>query len=118
MSKNEDQQSYAFVKLKDTNYKKWSRHMIFALKETDLWRIVSDVRKVFTLNSKMIDLIEKNLKEDVIADYYMLDEKTVDKIDKMCINNVQMKFLSVKSENDWNSRDLWKHLKKRYSSTK
>jgi hypothetical protein len=48
----------------------------------------------------MIDLIEKNLKEDVIADYYMLDEKTVDKIDKMCINNVQMKFLSVKSEND------------------
>jgi hypothetical protein len=36
----------------------------------------------------------------------------------MCINNVQMKFLSVKSENDWNSRDLWKHLKKRYSSTK
>jgi hypothetical protein len=24
----------------------------------------------------------------------------------MCINNVQMKFFSVKSEDDWNSRDL------------
>jgi hypothetical protein len=36
----------------------------------------------------------------------------------MCINNVQMKFFSVKFKDDWNSRDLWKHLKKRYSSTK
>jgi hypothetical protein len=32
----------------------------------------------------MIDPIEKKLKEDVIADHHMLDEKTVDKIDKMC----------------------------------
>ncbi len=31
---------------------------------------------------------------------------------------MQMKFFSVKSKNDWNSRDLWKHLKKRYSSTR
>jgi hypothetical protein len=44
--------------------------------------------------------IEKKLKEDVITDYHMLDEKTVDKIDKMCINNVQMKFFSVKSEDN------------------
>jgi hypothetical protein len=36
----------------------------------------------------------------------------------MCTNNVQMKFFSVKPEDDWNSRDLWEHLKKRYSSTK
>jgi hypothetical protein len=36
----------------------------------------------------------------------------------MCINNVQMKFFSVRSEDDWNSHDLWEHLKKRYSSTK
>jgi hypothetical protein len=43
---------------------------------------------------------KKKLKEDVIANYHMLDEKTVDKIDKMCINNVQMKFFSVKSEDD------------------
>ncbi len=48
----------------------------------------------------MIDSIEKKLKKDVIADYHMLDEKTVDKIDKMCINNVQIKFLSVRSEDN------------------
>ncbi len=92
--------------------------MILALKKTELWRIVSDVKKTLTLNSMMIDSIEIELKEDVIADYHMLDEKTVDKIDKMCINNVQMKFFSVRSEDDWNSHDLWEHLKKRYSSTR
>jgi hypothetical protein len=117
MSKNRDQQSYAFVKLKDTNYRKWSRHMTLALKEAELWRIVTDVKKMFTLNSKMIDSNAIKLKEDAISDHYMRNEKTVDKIDKMCINNVQMKFFSVKSEAEWNSHDLWEHLKKRYSST-
>ncbi len=116
MSKDRDQQPYAFAKLKGTNYREWSRHMTFALKEAELWRIVSDIKKVFTLNSQMIDSIEKKLKKDVIADYHMLDEKTVDKIDKMCINNVQMKFFSLKAK--WTFRDLWEHLKKRYSSTK
>jgi hypothetical protein len=90
--------------------------MILALKKTELWRIVSDVKKTFTLNLMMIDSIEKKLKKDLIADYHMLDEKTVDKIDKMCINNVHMKFFSLKTK--WTSRDLWKHLKKRYSSTR
>jgi hypothetical protein len=55
MFKNRNQQSYAFVKLKDINYRKWSRHMIFALKEAELWRIVSDIKKILTLNSMMID---------------------------------------------------------------
>jgi hypothetical protein len=68
------------------------------------------------LNSMMIDSIEKKLKKDVIADYHILDEKTVDKIDKMCTNNVQMKFFSLKAKST--SRDLEEHLKKRYSSTK
>jgi hypothetical protein len=30
----------------------------------------------------MIDSIEKKLKKDVIANYHMLDEKTVDKIEE------------------------------------
>jgi hypothetical protein len=46
----------------------------------------------------MIDSIEKKLKKNVIADYHMLDKKTVDKIDKMCTNNVQMKFFSLKEK--------------------
>jgi hypothetical protein len=48
----------------------------------------------------MIDSIEKKLKKDIIADYHMLHEKTIDKIEKICINNVQMKFFSVRSEDD------------------
>jgi hypothetical protein len=116
MSKDRNQQLYAFVKLKDTNYRKWSRHITFALKKTELWRIVSNVKKTFTLKSMTIDSIEKKLKEDVIADYHILDEKTVDKINKMCINNVQMKFFLIRSKDDWNLHDLWEHLKKRYSS--
>jgi hypothetical protein len=52
----------------------------------------------------MIDSIEKKLKENVIADYHIFEEKAIDKIDKMCINNVQIKFCSLKAK--WISRDL------------
>jgi hypothetical protein len=65
MSKHRDQQLYAFVKLKDINYKEWSRHMTLALKEAELWRIVINVKRILTLNSKMIDSTEIELKEDV-----------------------------------------------------
>jgi hypothetical protein len=116
MFKNKNQQLYVFVKLKDINYREWFRHMIFALKKIELWRIVTNVKKIFTLNSKIIDSNAIELKENVIFDYHFLNEKTVDKIDKMCINNVQMKFFSLKAK--WNSRELWNHLKKRYSSTR
>jgi hypothetical protein len=43
----------------------------------------------------------------------MLDEKAVEKIDKMCINNVQIKFFSLKAK--WTFCDLWKHFNKQYS---
>jgi hypothetical protein len=46
----------------------------------------------------MIDSIEIKLKQNQIANHHMLDEKTVDKIDKMCINNVQIKFFSLKAK--------------------
>jgi hypothetical protein len=46
----------------------------------------------------MIDSTEIELKEDVISNHYMRDEKTVDKIGKMCTNNVQMEFFSLKAE--------------------
>jgi hypothetical protein len=53
---------------------------------------------MLTLNSKMIDSNAIELKENVISDYHSLNEKTVDKIDKMCTNNVQMKFFSLKAK--------------------
>jgi hypothetical protein len=89
--------------------------MTLALKEAELWRIVSGTKKVPKLDPQVTDPTEKELKEDVIADYHMLDEKAVGKIGKMCTNNVQMEFFSLKAE--WTSRDLWEHLKKRYSPT-
>jgi hypothetical protein len=118
MFKNKNQQSYDFVKLKDTNYREWSRHMILVLKKTELWRIVTNVKKTLTLNSKIIDLNAIEVKKDVISDPYMRNKKTVDKIDKMYTNNVQIKFFLVESKAEWNSHDLWKHLKKSYSSTR
>jgi hypothetical protein len=90
--------------------------MILALKKTELCRIVSDIKRILTLNSKMIDSIEIDLKQILITNHHMLNEKTVNKIDKMCINNVQMKFFSLKAK--WTSRDLWELLKKRYSLTR
>jgi hypothetical protein len=69
--------------------------MTLTLKKAELWRIVTNVKKILTLNSKIIDSIEIELKEDAISDHHMRDEKTVDKIDKMCTNNDQMKFFSL-----------------------
>jgi hypothetical protein len=64
----------------------------------------------------MIDSNKIELKKKQIAEYYILDEKIVEKIDKMCTNHVQMKFFSIK--NDWTTYEFWVHLKKRYSSKK
>lgn len=37
-------------------------------------------------------------KLETISNFEDLEEKAVDKIDKMCINIVQMKFLSIKND--------------------
>ncbi len=63
MSKDRDQQPYAFAKLKGTNYREWSRHMTLALKEAELWRIVSGIKKISTLDPKVTDPIEIELKQ-------------------------------------------------------
>ncbi len=118
MFKNRDQQSYAFVKLKDTNYREWSRHMILALKEAELWRIVSDIKKVSSWTQWWSIRSKKSWRKTSLQTITCLTKRQLIKLRKMCINNVQMKFFSVRSEDDWNSHDLWKHLKKRYSSTK
>jgi hypothetical protein len=54
--------------------------MILTFKKTELWTIVTNVKKMFTLNSKMIDSNVIKLKQNVIFNYYFLNEKTIDKI--------------------------------------
>ncbi len=58
-----------------------------------------DIKLLSVLNEKMItnpNKIEQKKKQ--IAEYYMLNEKIVEKIDKMCTNHVQMKFFSIKND--------------------
>ncbi len=105
---------YAFVKLKDINYREWSRHMMLVLKEAELWRLVFDIKILSVLNENMIDLNKIELKQKQIAEYHMLNKKIVEKIGKICINHVQIKFFSIK--NNWTTYELWDHLKRRYSS--
>ncbi len=112
-TKNRDQVSYAFAKLKGTNYREWARHMMLALKEAELWRLVSGIKSFPSLKG-VIDSDKIELKKEQQAEYHMLDEKIVGKIGKMCTNHVQMEFFSIK--NDWTAYELWVHLKKRYSS--
>ncbi len=86
--KNRDQASYAFAKLKNTNYREWAKHMMLALKEAELWRLVFNIKSLSVLNEKMIDSNKIELKKKQIAEYHMLNEKIVEKINKMCINHV------------------------------
>jgi predicted regulator of amino acid metabolism with ACT domain len=59
---------------------------------------MSDIKLLSVLNKKMIDSNKIELKKKQIAEYYMLNKKTVKKIDKMCTNYVQMKFFSIKND--------------------
>jgi hypothetical protein len=96
--KDRDQASYAFAKLKGTNYREWARHMMLALKEAELWRLVSGIKSLPVLDEKMTDPDKIELKKEQIAEYHMLDEKVVGKIGKMCTNHVQMEFFSIKND--------------------
>jgi hypothetical protein len=98
-TKDRDQAPYAFAKLKGTNYREWARHMMLALKEAELWRLVSGTKPLPVLDEKVTTDPDKiELKKEQIAEYYMLNEKAVGKIGKMCTNHVQTKFFSIKND--------------------
>jgi hypothetical protein len=58
---------------------------------------VSDIKSFLSLK-EVIDPNKIELKKKQQAEYHMLNEKIVEKIDKMCTNHVQMKFFSIKTE--------------------
>ncbi len=70
---------------------------MLVLKKAKFRKLVFDI-KFFISLKEMIDSNKIELKQKQIAEYHMLDEKIVEKIDKMCTNHVQMKFFSIKSD--------------------
>ncbi len=57
-----------------------------------------DIKFLFVVNEKMIDPNKIELKKKQIAEYYTLNKKILEKINKMCTNHVQMKFFSIKND--------------------
>ena len=110
MSGHHQDSSYAFPKLRGSqNYREWARHMTLALKEAELWKIVTGTKKKpVALEAKEDDSEERTEKIEqrleAISDFEDLEEKAIGKIGKMCINAVQMEFMSVKET--WMPSDL------------
>ncbi len=63
--------------------------MMLVLKKAKFRKLVFDI-KFFISLKEMIDSNKIELKQKQIAEYHMLDEKIVEKIDKMCTNHVQI----------------------------
>ncbi len=54
-------------------------------------------------------------KEEIIYEFEDNAEKAVAQIGKMCTDTVQKEFLLVKASKERTPKDLWKHLKTRYT---
>lgn len=124
---------YTFPKLLGSaNYKKWSRDMAFALQEAELWSYVTGARKMprelpYPANKSQGGAIlgetEEQLEKRDQRDLERLEfeekqRRVVGKIGKMCMDDVQQEFLSMKDlakGDTWNPKDLWEHLKARYT---
>ena len=117
---------YTFPKLTGSaNYKKWSRDMAFALQEAELWSYVTGARKmprelaVDAPEKETEERLEKREARDLERlEFVEKQRRVVGKIGKMCTDDVQQKFLSMKDLANgqlWDPKDLWTHLKERYT---
>ena len=125
---------YTFPKLMGSaNYKKWSRDMAFALQEAELWSYVTGARKMpreipllstkdseggAALEETEEQLVKRDRRDLERLEFEEKQRRVVGKIGKMCTNDVQQEFLSMKNlanGETWNPQDLWTHLKLRYT---
>ena len=113
------------------NYKKWSRDMAFALQEAELWNYVTGARKMpreippppqkadETPPEETEEQLEKRDKRDLDRlEFSEKQRRVVGKIGKMCTDDVQQEFLSMRDLANggiWDPKDLWEHLKTRYT---
>ena len=119
------------------NYKKWSRDMAFALQEAELWSYVTGARKMpreIPLppnkpsekegdppeeSSETEEQLDKRDQRDLERlEFLEKQRRVVGKIGKMCTDDVQQEFLSMRDLANgavWDPKDLWEHLKTRYT---
>lgn len=106
--------------------------MAFALQEAELWSYVTGAQRMpreipyrpnissdgSAVLGETEEQIEKRDQQDLERlEFVEKQKKVVGKIGKMCIDNVQQEFLSMRDltkGETWNPKDLWEHLKTRY----
>ena len=118
---SDSKHDYTFKKLTGSaNYKQWTRDMAFALEEAKLWdHVVGTASPPPALVPKENDteerserIYQRTLK---IKDHTDDVRRTVAKIGRMCTETVQKEFLTLKPLTAWIPKDLWDHLKTRYT---
>ena len=94
--------------------------MTFALQDAKLWgHIDGSARRPPVLKEKPDD--DEDRKERIyqrwekIQDFDLNVIKTTAKISRMCSDTVQKEFLAVKNSTEWDPKELWDWLKKRYT---
>ncbi len=115
---------FTFMKLQRVeNYKQWNRNMTFALQDAKLWdHIMGSARRPKELKETSDD--DEHKKERIyqrwekIQDFDLDVRKTAAKISRICTDIVQKEFLTVKTSTEWNPKELWDWLKKRYTLQK
>ncbi len=94
--------------------------MSFALEEARLWRHVEGTAvsppPLKAKEDDSEDRIEKIFaREEKICEFQDNARKAVAKIGKMCTDTVRKEFFSVKASREVTSKELWSHLKTRYT---
>ena len=118
---NGSKDEYTFKKLQGShNYKQWTRDMSFALEEARLWRHVEGTAiappPLMPKGDDSEDRMERiYARDEKICEFQDNARKAIAKIGKMCTETVQKEFLSVKASREWTPKELWNHLKTRYT---
>ena len=94
--------------------------MTFALQDAKLWdHIMGSARRPPELKETSDD--DEDRKERIyqrwekIRDFDLDVRKTAAKISRMCTDTVQKEFLAVKTSVEWDPKELWDWLKRRYT---
>lgn len=104
------------------NYKQWNKDMTLALQDTKCWNhIMGFARRPPELKATPGD-DDEDRKERIYQCWQLIQDfeqdlrQTTSKISRMCTDTVQKEFLAIKPSNEWEPKELWDWLKKRYTS--
>ncbi len=102
------------------NYQRWNRDMALALQDTKFWHhIMGFARRPPELKETSDD--DEDRKERIYQRWQLIQDydqelcKATTKISRMCTDAVQKEFLAIKPPNEWDPKELWDWLKKRYT---